>query len=88
VDGHQRPAPPRPAERHLRQPAAAEGLLLGVQGSGKTLVAREWGLPLFKMEPARLYDKYIGETEKNLDRALRMPEQMIFVDLLSRSAYS
>src|SRR5215813_9878352 len=55
-------------------------LLLGVQGSGKTLVARaiarEWALPLLKMEPARLYDKYIGETEKSLDRALRMAEQM------------
>ena len=55
-------------------------LLLGVQGSGKTLVARavarEWGLPLLKMEPGRLFDKYIGETEKNLDRALRMAEQM------------
>ena len=25
---------------------------------------------------ARLYDKYIGETEKNLDKALRMAEQM------------
>jgi hypothetical protein len=55
-------------------------LLLGIQGCGKTLiaraVAREWGLPLLKMEPARLYDKFIGETEKNLDRALRMAEQM------------
>src|SRR5947209_1358664 len=55
-------------------------LLLGVQGCGKTMVARavarEWGLPLLKMEPARLYDKYIGETEKNLDKALRMAEQM------------
>jgi SpoVK/Ycf46/Vps4 family AAA+-type ATPase len=55
-------------------------LLLGVQGSGKTLVARavarEWGLPLLKMEPGRLFDKYIGETEKNLERALRMAEQM------------
>jgi SpoVK/Ycf46/Vps4 family AAA+-type ATPase len=51
-----------------------------VQGAGKTLVARaiarEWGLPLLKMEPGRLFDKYIGETEKNLERALRMAEQM------------
>jgi len=55
-------------------------LLLGVQGCGKTMVARavarEWGLPLLKMEPARLYDKYVGETETNLDKALRMAEQM------------
>src|SRR6266705_2853270 len=55
-------------------------LLLGVQGCGKTMVARavarEWGLPLLKMEPARLYDKYIAKTEKNLDKALRMAEQM------------
>ncbi len=56
----------------------ANGLV--VHNCGKTMVARavarEWGLPLLKMEPARLYDKYIGETEKNLDKALRMAEQM------------
>jgi SpoVK/Ycf46/Vps4 family AAA+-type ATPase len=55
-------------------------LLLGVQGGGKTLVARavakEWGLPLLKLEAARLYDKYIGETEKNLERALQTAEHM------------
>jgi SpoVK/Ycf46/Vps4 family AAA+-type ATPase len=55
-------------------------LLLGVQGGGKSLVARavakEWGLPLLKLEAARLYDKYIGETEKNLERALRTAEQL------------
>jgi hypothetical protein len=55
-------------------------LLLGVQGAGKTLVAkavaREWRLPLLKMEPGRLYDKYIGESDKNLERALHMAEAM------------
>jgi SpoVK/Ycf46/Vps4 family AAA+-type ATPase len=55
-------------------------LLLGVQGCGKSLVARavakEWGLPLLKLEAARLYDKYVGETEKNLEKALKMAEQM------------
>jgi SpoVK/Ycf46/Vps4 family AAA+-type ATPase len=55
-------------------------LLLGVQGGGKTLVARavakEWGLPLLKLEATRLYDKYIGETEKNLERALQTAEHM------------
>ena len=55
-------------------------LLLGVQGAGKSLVARavakEWGLPLLKLEAARLYDKFVGETEKNLERSLKMAEQM------------
>ena len=55
-------------------------LLLGVQGCGKSLVARavakEWALPLLKLEAARLYDKYVGETEKNLERALKTAEQM------------
>jgi SpoVK/Ycf46/Vps4 family AAA+-type ATPase len=55
-------------------------LLLGVQGCGKTLVARavarEWRLPLLKLEVGRLYDKFIGESEKNLERMLRSAEQM------------
>ncbi len=55
-------------------------LLLGVQGSGKTMaakaVAKEWGLPFLKMEPGRLYDKYVGESEKNLEKALAMAERM------------
>jgi hypothetical protein len=55
-------------------------LLLGIQGCGKTLVAktvaREWGLPLLKLEPGRLYDKYVGESDKNLERALRTAEAM------------
>ena len=55
-------------------------MLLGVQGCGKTMaakaVAEEWGLPLLKMEPGRLYEKFVGESEKNLEKALRMAERM------------
>jgi AAA+ superfamily predicted ATPase len=55
-------------------------LLLGVQGCGKSLFARNvapvWGLPLVRLDPAVLYDKYIGETEKNLRRALETVEAM------------
>jgi SpoVK/Ycf46/Vps4 family AAA+-type ATPase len=55
-------------------------LLLGVQGAGKTLaakaIAKEWGLPLLRMEPVRLYDKYVGESEKNIERALQIAERM------------
>lgn len=55
-------------------------LLLGVQGCGKSLaakaVARSWGLPLLRLEPARLYEKYVGESEKNLERTLAVAERM------------
>ena len=55
-------------------------LLLGVQGCGKTLVARTvargWGLPLLKLETGRVYDKYVGESEKNLEKALAAAEHM------------
>lgn len=55
-------------------------LLLGVPGSGKSLcakaVAAEWGLPLLKMDPSRLYNKYIGESEKNYRRAMETAERL------------
>jgi len=55
-------------------------LLVGVQGCGKSLaaryVAREWGLPLVKLDAGRLYDKYVGETERNFRRATALAESM------------
>jgi hypothetical protein len=55
-------------------------VLLGVQGCGKSMAARfvaaAWGLPLLKLEAGRLYDKYLGESEKNLDRVLRLAEHL------------
>jgi len=55
-------------------------MLLGVQGCGKSLsataVAREWELPLLKLEPGRLYDKFVGESERNLEGALSIAERM------------
>ncbi len=55
-------------------------LLLGVQGCGKSLcakaVSKEWGLPLLKFDPSNMYDKYVGESEKNFKRALKMAERM------------
>src|SRR5688572_8287409 len=53
-------------------------LLVGVQGCGKSLaaksVAREWSLPLLRLDPGRLLDKYVGESEKNLRRAFELSE--------------
>lgn len=55
-------------------------LLLGVQGCGKSLsakaVAQAWSLPLLRLDPARLYDKYLGESEKNLRRAIELAERL------------
>jgi SpoVK/Ycf46/Vps4 family AAA+-type ATPase len=55
-------------------------LLIGVQGCGKSLcakaIAKEWGLPLIRLDPSNLYNKYFGESEKNLKRATRTAEAM------------
>ncbi|MBB3048290.1 SpoVK/Ycf46/Vps4 family AAA+-type ATPase [Litorivivens lipolytica] len=55
-------------------------MLLGVQGGGKSLAAKAiagvWGLPLLRLDFAALYNKYIGETEKNLREALELAELM------------
>lgn len=55
-------------------------LLLGVQGSGKSLAAKAiaglWGLPLLRLDMGALYNKYIGETEKNLRKSLAQAELM------------
>lgn len=55
-------------------------LVLGVPGCGKSLcakaVAMEWELPLLKFDTANLYNKYIGETEKNLKNAISTAEKM------------
>ena len=55
-------------------------LLLGVQGSGKSLAARcvagAWGLPLLRMDFGVLFNKYFGETERNTRAALRAADAM------------
>jgi SpoVK/Ycf46/Vps4 family AAA+-type ATPase len=39
-------------------------------------VARQWDLPLLKLDAGRLYDKYIGETERNFRKATTLAESM------------
>ncbi len=68
-------------------------LLLGVPGCGKSMCAKavacEWGLPLLKLDPANLYDKYIGDSEKNFKRALQTAERMapviLWIDELEKA---
>lgn len=55
-------------------------LLLGVQGAGKSLaakaVATAWRRPLLRMDVGAFYNRYVGETERNLRDALRQAEMM------------
>lgn len=55
-------------------------LLLGVQGCGKSLAAKAvaggFNVPLVRLDFGTLYNKYHGETEKNLREALASAEQL------------
>jgi SpoVK/Ycf46/Vps4 family AAA+-type ATPase len=46
-------------------------------------VASERGLPLLKLDPSNLYNKYIGESESNFKRAMSAAERMAPVVLWS-----
>jgi hypothetical protein len=64
--------------RAIGLPAPRGILIVGVQGCGKSLaakaIARAWKQPLLKLDAARLYDKFVGESEKNLRKALDFAE--------------
>jgi len=55
-------------------------MLLGVQGCGKSLAAKAvagvWGIPLMRLDFGAIYDKFIGNTEKNIREALRSAESL------------
>lgn len=67
-----------PAQSRLDPPRGV--LLLGVQGCGKSLMAKAaagvLGVPLLRMDFGVLYNKYYGETERNLRKALETAEVM------------
>jgi len=69
-----------PEARELNLPSPRGILLVGVQGCGKSLAAkvtaRQWRLPLLKLDAGQLYDKFIGQSEKNLRKAIMLAESM------------
>jgi AAA+ superfamily predicted ATPase len=68
-------------------------LFVGVQGCGKSLaakfIARQWDLPLLKLDAGRLYEKYVGESEKNFRRATTLAAAMapvvLWIDELEKA---
>lgn len=61
-------------------------LLLGVPGTGKTLIAKNLALkyPVVKFNVSAVYSKYVGESEQRLRSALKTLEQfgkcIVFID--------
>ncbi|MDP1613014.1 MAG: AAA family ATPase [Sulfuritalea sp.] len=55
-------------------------MLLGVQGCGKSMaakaVAAAWGVPLLRLDFGALFNKFLGETERNLREALKSADAM------------
>ncbi len=55
-------------------------MLVGVPGCGKSLaakaIARAWQLPLLKLDAGRLFDKFVGESEKNFRKAIELAESL------------
>ncbi len=53
-------------------------LLLGVQGCGKSLtakaVASHWKLPLLRLDVGSLFSSYIGQSEANMRKAIKLAE--------------
>ena len=71
----------------LAQPnCGVRALFAGASGTGKTLAARllaaTLGKELFRIDLAATVNKYIGETEKNLERAFAAAEELDAVLLL------
>jgi len=66
------------AAREYGLEAPRGAIILGVQGCGKSMCARaiagEWKLPLVKFDTAAIFDKYIGETEKRIQKVFRVAE--------------
>lgn len=67
-------------EQRLGVDAPKGMLLLGVQGSGKSLAAKSvagsWHVPLIRLDLGAVYNKYLGESEHNVRSVLGQAEAM------------
>ena len=66
--------------------AGVRALLSGPSGTGKTLAAKllahQLGMDLYRLDLSSVINKYIGETEKNLERALSAAEELDVILLI------
>ncbi|MBS1712828.1 MAG: AAA family ATPase [Armatimonadetes bacterium] len=68
------------AAREFGIPYPKGVLLIGVQGCGKSLVAKAisaaYGLPMLKMDVGRVFGSLVGQSEDNMRRAIRIAESL------------
>jgi len=55
-------------------------LLVGIPGTGKSLVSKsignEWGLPVIAFDPSRIFSSRVGDSEANMRRVLQIVENI------------
>lgn len=68
------------AAREFGIPSPKGVLLIGVQGCGKSLVAKAvsaaWGLPMLKLDVGRVFGSLVGQSEENMRKAIRIAESL------------
>ncbi len=66
--------------REFGIPAPKGVLLLGVQGCGKSLVAKAiaatWRLPMLKLDVGRIFGSLVGQSEENIRKAIATAESI------------
>jgi SpoVK/Ycf46/Vps4 family AAA+-type ATPase len=73
-------------------PAPKGVLLLGVQGCGKSLVAKaiasHWELPMLRMDVGKVFGSLVGQSEENVRKAIQVAESVapcvLWVDELEK----
>jgi SpoVK/Ycf46/Vps4 family AAA+-type ATPase len=81
------------AARRFGLPEPKGLLLLGVQGCGKSLTAKaiasQWTLPLLRLDVGRIFSGFVGSSEENLRRAIRVAESaapaVLWVDEIDKA---
>lgn len=66
--------------REFGIPAPKGVLLIGVQGCGKSLLAKavaaEWNLPMLKLDVGRIFGSLVGQSEENIRKAISVAESV------------
>lgn len=68
-------------------------MLTGIQGTGKSLtakaIARQWNMPMLKLDTGKLMGKYVGESEERTRDMIRLAEAMapcvIWIDEIDKA---